>query len=86
MHAQAIIEGFLASSQRRVTLIVHLKVAMILPYVVGYFQRFEWSALGCFALNIGFSFLFHVEFIGVMTSIEIVYSRDIKHLWLESDS
>lgn len=47
---------------------------------------FRGASLGWFALPIETAFVFHVEFIGAITAIEIVYSSGTNWLWFEIDS
>jgi hypothetical protein len=52
----------------------------------GVFRGHEAQYLGGFSVNLGISFAFHAELLGVMNAIEIAHEKGWWNLWLETDS
>ncbi|XP_057787577.1 uncharacterized protein LOC131004845 [Salvia miltiorrhiza] len=48
-------------------------------------DNFSWVR-GCFHIKGGIGFAFEAELLTVITAVQIAYSRNWRHLWIESDS
>jgi ribonuclease HI len=52
----------------------------------GVFRDHNAQFLGAFNVNLGISYAFHAELLGVMNAIEIAHEKGWWNLWLETDS
>jgi ribonuclease HI len=52
----------------------------------GIFRDSSAATLGCFARNLGVTYAFYAELIGVMMAIEIATLKGWPLLWIETDS